>query len=278
MPTIVESERHGGRLGKISIRNGGDTLKTLLRTTLSPVGEFLQARRLPYRGVYATFEDAAAAVRSGKRVGYDHAEAAELYLHDVRKMRTSDYPVIYWLEKRWRSGSRVFDWGGNLGHSYYTYQEYLRYPENLTWTICDVPEITRAGQRLAERSGATALSFTNEPESCEGCDVMLISGALQYIPRSLESLLRAIRVKPRTLFINRTPVHPERSFFTLQNIGPVVCPYQVFAEPALIAMLKSAGYTLRDRWTCHGTTLRIPFHPRYSVETYSGFYFERNES
>lgn len=192
-------------------------------------------------------------------------------------MRTSDYPVIYWLEKRWQAGSRVFDWGGNLGHAFYTYRDYLAYPEHLTWTICDVPEVTRAGQRLAERTGATELSFTNDPEISEGCDVMIVSGALQYIPRSLDSLLRTLRLKPKTLFINRTPVHSERAFFTLQNIGPAVCPYQVFAQPQLLAVLESAGYTLRDRWTCHGTILRIPFHPECSIETYTGFYFELND-
>ena len=252
-------------------------LKTLVRTALSPLDEYLRARRLGYHGVYATFEDAEAAVPPGQLVGYDNTEVADLYLHDFRKMRTSDYPVIYWLEKRWRQGSRVFDWGGNLGHAFYSYRDYLTCPENLTWTICDVPEITRAAQRLAERTGETALSFTNDPESCEGCDVMLISGALQYIPRSLESLLRTIRLKPQTLFINRIPLHPERSFFTLQTIGPVVCPYQVFAEQPFLTMMQSAGYALRDRWPCEGKILRIPFHPKNSVEAYTGFYFERKD-
>lgn len=252
-------------------------LKTLARSALTPFYEYMRSRHLGYNGVYATFEDAAAAVPSGQLVGYDNTEVADLYLHDFRKMRTSDYPVIYWLEKKLRAGLRVFDWGGNLGHAFYSYRDYLTYPENLTWTICDVPEVTRAGQRLAERTGETALSFTNDPENCEGCDILLISGALQYIPRSLHSLLRAVRVKPQTLFINRIPLHPKRGFFTLQTIGPVVCPYQVFAKPQFLAMMQSAGYTLRDRWPCEGKTLRIPFYPKNSVEAYTGFYFERND-
>lgn len=257
-------------------------LRSIVRTGLSSVTELLQAREGPYRGKFLTRAAAELAAESaasrGRRVGYDHAEAAQMYLHEVRTLRSSDYPVLYWLEKRLGQDMRIFDWGGNLGHSYHAYGAYLAYPTGLVWTICDVPEITRAGERLAQRWNARGLRFTNAPEECDGCDVLLVSGALQYMPQSLDELLDKLRVRPRAIVINRTPVLPTSGYYTLQDIGPAVCVYRVFAENALLQLLSNRGYTLRDRWPCEGKSIRIPFHPSETVERYTGFFFELDSS
>lgn len=251
-------------------------LRAIVRKFLATTSELLQAREGPYRGKFTTRSAAeSAAARRGKRVGYDHPEAAEIYLHELRSLRTSDYPVIYWLEKRLHPNFRIFDWGGNLGHSYYAYRDYLNYPTNLTWTICDVPEIAQAGERLARRWDSRGLHFTTVPEECDGYDVLLISGALQYMPRSLSEVLDALLEKPSAIVINRTPVHATLGYFTLQDIGPAICPYQIFVESTLIQTLAKHGYALRDRWPCEGKSIRIPFQSRATIERYTGFFFER---
>lgn len=250
-------------------------VKSAARAGQRSLLELLQAREGPNRGSYATEAEALAATRArGRRIGYDHPEAAQIYLHEIAFMRTSDYPVVFWLEKKLRSGFRVFDWGGNIGHSFHAYRQYLSYPPDMTWTICDVAAITQMGAELARRSDAPQLAFTTDPHDCEGSDVLLVSGALQFIPLSLESLLGSLRIKPSVIIINRTPVHPTRSYYTLQDIGPAVCPYQVFSESELLANLAAFGYVLRDRWPCEGKALRIPFRPRDTIERYSGFFFE----
>lgn len=250
-------------------------MKSSIRRALSSLLELLQARAGPNRGRYASEADAlAAAAARGRRIGYDNPEAADIYLHEVRLIRTSDYPVVYWLQKMLRPGLRIFDWGGNVGHSFYAFGNYLEFPPGVTWTICDVPEVTRVGEAVAREWGASGLQFTNDPTECDGADVLLISGALQYIPLAIGPFLRSLHAKPASVFINRTPVHATRGFFTLQDIGPAVCPYQIFAESQLIGTMAELGYAVRDRWPCEGKSLRIPFHPDDTIPHYTGFLFE----
>jgi putative methyltransferase (TIGR04325 family) len=229
-----------------------------------------------YRGKYATFEDAEKAAPRSRKLSYDNAEAANLFLDDVRlqRIKPSDYPTIYWLEKTLKPGSRVFDWGGNIGRSFYPYQRYIDYPDDLEWIVCDVPAVTRAGAELARRNNTTALKFTERPEECDGCDILIAFGSLQFINTPLDRLLSGLRNRPKHLLINRTPVHTTRSFYTLQDIGPAVCAYHVFSEAELIKPLEACGYQLQDRWACHGSTVRIRFHPDDAVEQYSGYYFK----
>lgn len=197
----------------------------------------------------------------------------------MRLVRTSDYAVIYWLEKMLFPNVRIFDWGGNLGHSYYVYRSYVTFPPDLTWTICEVPEIVQAGRRLAkEAADAPGLDFTAKPDDCDGYDVLLFNGSLQYMPISLEPFLARLGAKPKHIFINRVPVHETKNYFTLQDIGPAVCPYQIFAEAELIGMLERQGYTLKDRWPCEGKAVHIPFRPNATVDEYSGYYFTRNSA
>jgi len=257
--------------------------RSIVRGVLAAASELLQARAGPYRGTFDTraqAESAATTAASRRRrvVGYDNPETAEIYIDEVTTTRSSDYAILYWLVKKLRPGFRVFDWGGNLGHSYYTYREYLDYPADLSWTICDVPEIVQAGTRLAERWNAANLRFTTESDECDGCDVLLISGALQYIPQSIDDLLGGLCHKPTTIFINRTPVHANRGYFTLQDIGPAICAYQVFAERELLDTLSMQGYALRASWPCEGKSIRIPFRPSATIERYTGFLFELRAS
>ena len=260
---------------KDEARPRGRDIRAVLRRAKIAITRHLQALDGPYRGVYASFDAARAAAPPGTPIGYDIREAAEIYRHEVRNVRTSDYPVIYWLEKAFPSITRVFDWGGNLGHSFYAYRPYLAYPSELRWTICDVPEVVRAGARLAIEWNANGLTFTERPEACDGADVLLLNGSLQYIPTSLETFLATLDAPPKHVFVNRIPVHRERGFYTLQNIGPTVCPYRVFRESALLDGLRRCGYVVRDRWPCEGKSVRIPWHPGATVEAYTGLYLER---
>ena len=250
-------------------------VRAIVRRARIALTRLLQAREGPFRGEYSSFASAQAAIEPGRRAGYDHAEAAEIYRHEMRLIRTSDYAVMYWLEKMLCPKLRVFDWGGNLGHSYYVYRSYLPFPSDLTWTICDVPEIVRTGRQIASEAGdAPGLVFTERPSDCDGCDVLILNGALQFLPVSLESVLAGLQLKPKHVFINRIPVHKTRSYYTLQDVGPVVCPYQIFGEAMLLESLRNLGYELRDRWPCEGKSVHIAFRPSATVEAFSGFYFE----
>ena len=130
---------------------------------------------MPFRGKYATFTEAVAATPRHRRFGYDYAEAAEMYLHDFRNLRSGDYPVIYWLDENFCAQLRVFDWGGNVGHAYYAYQDDVTDPPQLIWTICNVQQVTRVG-KICARFGS---------HGSRRHDVLLIAGTLQFLAQPL---------------------------------------------------------------------------------------------
>src|SRR3546814_19846099 len=75
-----------------------------------------------------------------------------------------------------------------------------------------------AGRRWAQGHDAEhQLSFTDSVEHADGQDILLSTGALQYLDYTLPELLQRLRRKPRRVLINLTPLHPDRRFFTLQR-------------------------------------------------------------
>ena len=69
-------------------------------------------------------------------------------------------------------------------------------------------------------------------------------------------------------------LHPERSFFTVQNIhGDVFVPYRVTRHAEFVAGYERLGYELVDRWDCVEKNCRIPFAPGHSVDRFQGFCF-----
>jgi putative methyltransferase (TIGR04325 family) len=217
---------------------------------------------IKFQGVYASFEEAQANAPKGVRSGYDHEEIAAAY--EGQTFLPSDYPALFWLREALHPGARVFDFGGSVGVSFYAWQKYFQYPDNIRWLVHDLPKVNQAGQRLALEKKEDRLHFTSRFEDADGCDFILTSGSLQYIETPVSDFLRKL---------NRLPPH----CVTLQNIRWMVSPYQVFLRDRFIASLEALGYELIDSWSDPDHTCWIPFYPEYSVEAYSGLYFRRQE-
>lgn len=226
-----------------------------------------------FRGVYNNFQQAADSAPATKPMGYDHPEPANMYIQRTRQVYSSDYPVLFWLSSILKTNCKVFDLGGHIGVSYYAYQQYLDYPEDMQWLVCDVPEVTRAGKIHAEKKHDTRLTFTNDYEAADGYDVLLASGSLQYIETPLTDLLQPLQKKPHHIIINLLPAYDGESFVTLQNIGTVFCPYQILNRTELIESLQAIGYECIDMWRNEEKECVIPFHPEHSLDAYHGFYF-----
>ncbi len=234
-------------------------------------------------GIYKTFEEAKRAAPNTKKVGYNDAELAQAYQQMLtqdnwensgRVVAGHDYPVIFWLKSIFEQGGveTVFDFGGNVGIHFYSYAKYLKYPENLRWTICEVPEIAKVGQQIAEQRGIDNLDFTHELKDAEGKDIFMASGSMQYI-ENISHILSATK-KPRYLLINRLPLYNGNQFVTLQNGGKVFYPQYVFNKSEFIDALEGIGYKLADIWENQGDACIIPFHPGRSVDRYYGLYFK----
>lgn len=228
-----------------------------------------------YRGVYASFDEAQASIPAGRTTGYDNTGAAELYRDRTRRIFINDYPMIYWLRRFFADGAQsVFDLGGHIGLAYYAYQRYLEYPDQLRWTVHDVPAVNAAGQAwAAQHDSRHALAFAPSIGDMAGKDILFAAGSLQYLAYSLVDALDALPQKPRYLLLNSVPVHTHRSYFTVQNMGVTCCPYRVTSERDFLGGLSEAGYTLLDRWENPQRHCTVPFHPELSLDRYFGFAF-----
>ncbi|AKJ30730.1 TIGR04325 family methyltransferase [Caldimonas brevitalea] len=227
-----------------------------------------------FMGVYARFEDAAAAAPSGGRVGYDNQESAELYTPEIYPY---DYPALFWLQRSFDEGLRtVFDLGGHVGIKYYAFRRHLRLPVGLQWMVCDVPAVVARGRALAEGRGlGEELRFTTSMSDASGFDVLYASGSLQYLPRRLGELLADLESLPRRIVLNITAVHPTTTYYTLNSIGTAFCPYRVQARDELLDEVSSFGYVKRDAWENPAKLLVLPFRRGLSLDHYSGFCFDR---
>jgi putative methyltransferase (TIGR04325 family) len=229
-----------------------------------------------YFGVYPSFAEAQEDIPPGLPPDYNSDAAANLYTHRLSQLEASDYPALYWLQHFVNQGERrIFDLGGHVGLSYYAFAAYMDYPDDLLWQVHDMAAVMDRGRALAaERDQRRQLEFVGL-EQVDGCDVLMAKGALQYLDYSLPELLRKLQQLPRKLLINLTPMHPNRSFFTLQHIGVAVCPYRISALPEFLFEIRGLGYQLVERWEHLERSVQIPFHPHSSIDRYHGFCFSR---
>lgn len=228
-----------------------------------------------FHGVYPTFEEALAHAPRTLPSSYDTPEAAGMYV-DRLEIEDYDYPALYWLQDALRRGSSsVADIGGSTGIKFYAFEPHLALPSDATWRVIETPSAVRLGREIAARRSAKRLEFSCDLRDADGLDILFCSGTLQYLPQSLGEILAAMRVPPRRVIVNTTPIHPSRSFFTLNNIGTACCPYRVTAFGEFVAAVTAHGYELAAKWQNVAKELNLPYHPQFSLRHYSGFCFVR---
>lgn len=66
-------------------------------------------------------------------------DAVERLTHEGQIISPHDYPVLFWLARLLLPGMRVFDWGGNVGTSYFACRNILPFPGALDWLVRNVP-------------------------------------------------------------------------------------------------------------------------------------------
>jgi putative methyltransferase (TIGR04325 family) len=236
-------------------------------------------------GVFDTFEEAIAAAPATKSIGYDCAELAQEYqtmldLGDWEGsksvVRSFDYPVLYWIGKIFQTSTldrtNFFDFGGNLGIHFLTYSNYLDFPSNLKWVVCDLPEIVKVGN---SEQRDPRLSFTTDFELASGSDIFLASGSIQY-DRNISMRIKALERQPQHILINRIGLYEGKQIVTLQNGGKVFYAQYIFNRHDFISSLESIGYQLVDIWEDNVDSCYIPFHPEVHVPCYHGLYFKLN--
>jgi putative methyltransferase (TIGR04325 family) len=226
-----------------------------------------------YSGAFGTFGDAERAAPARRPRGYDHLSLAGYYRELINRPDVTDYPVLFWLRPILCQPTRIFDFGGHIGVAAYALHNHLGTVDSLRWTICDVPTIVREGEALARARDRHDLEFTTDFHDADGADVLMASGSLQYLDAGfLAERLGTLRSPPGHVFVNRTPLHPTRRFFTVQCIGPTFHAYTVDHRDRFIEEMSRAGYGVVDSWDCP-RRFEIPFHPGHELDAYSGLYF-----
>jgi putative methyltransferase (TIGR04325 family) len=230
-----------------------------------------------FRGIYASFPQARAAVSRKRRIGFDHADLAHGYAAEpCLSLDNSEYPLLYHLDRILTNNDNytVLDFGGNIGVHYVRFSKRLDL-RNARWIVCDVPAITKVGRALCE--GISNVAFVNDIDEADvrSIDIFIAFDSLQYVESCDLLLPRLIErgIRPRHILIDQLPLYEGPRFVTLQNGGPVTYPQYVFNRQEYLNGIANLGYELVDSWDCHDFSCIVPFHPEKSVRAYTGLYF-----
>jgi putative methyltransferase (TIGR04325 family) len=227
-----------------------------------------------FTGIYPTYAAAAADIPPSRSGGWNHDDASTLWVNKIDPVILSTYPVFFWLSQLLRQQSVIVDVGGSIGLTYYGYRRYGELPPEVAWIIVELPKLCEVGRRIAEREGATNLTFTDDLGDAPKCEILLSAGALQFMEHSIPGLLERLPSKPPYLLLNKLPVTPHEDCWTLENFGPAVSPQRLFNERKFLDYFAGHGYRLRDRWVVENLDCLIPFHPNHFIKHFSGFLFE----
>jgi putative methyltransferase (TIGR04325 family) len=234
-----------------------------------------------YRGIFENFYEAKQAISPSFKLGYENADTPIIYSQDFN---STNYQVLKWLQSilaEHPEQASIFDFGGNVGISYYAYQNYIRAnnieaPRDLRWVVCDVPATVQLGRELLDKTDSHGLSYTVDFEDADGSNTLITCGTLQYVETPLAELIARLKVKPQYILINLVPFYDGETYVTLQNIISAVCPYKIQNRTNFLESLIALGYELIDSWHT-SRTCSIPFHPERFVAAYHGFYLRMHQ-
>jgi putative methyltransferase (TIGR04325 family) len=227
-----------------------------------------------FSGVYPTFAAASKAIPANRNNSYDNPDSAS-FLGHKSSVRCSDYPVLFWLARLLPDNPNVFDFGGYLGISYYSFEKFLGYPSALQWKIYDVPAVVNAGTKLAREKGRSQLSFTTSFDRAQESSLLLAFGSLQFPEQTLAEFLQPLPQRPRHILLNKLPLTARETFYTLHNMGPALAPYRIANREEFLQSMADLDYELVDSWENPEFGCYIPFHPDHSVRAFSGMYLRQ---
>ncbi len=228
-----------------------------------------------FDGCYDSYEEAVERISDDKRQGWDDDHLAKMLAEGDPITIPSLYPSYFWLEQLLGPRSHVIDWGGGVGHTYYEYVKRTRLYREFDWTIVEMPAIAAAGQRLAADRAEQRLRFDTELRPVEANEIMFSNGAVQYMSPDIFNVHQIAQAGYASIILNKVPLINGREFWTLQNLGNVLCPYRVFNRSDFISAFEQNGYQLLDEWPVLEIQIDFPFYPDRAIKALSGLVFER---
>lgn len=288
--TMLQTESEPGRQKagalKRLARSASRSVETGLDRWLKPVralsGRLRYLSPLPRRftGAYPSYEQALDAARkAGRLAGYNHPEVAPVSFDAMCKIAPWDYPVLFWMARLDINKGGLLDAGGHMGTKFRAFRPLLDLPDEKPWVIYELPEIAKAGRRLALEEGITQLTFIDDLSQAPALPVFLASGLLQYLDRPLPELLRTLPRLPPHLLLNKVAFQrDDMPVVTLERIGRAYVPYQRRNEKAFVRELEGLGYEQVDRWSIPQLSHVIDTHPELGASESAGFYFRLRQA
>ena len=237
---------------------------------------------ISYRGVFNNYQQAADAVAQ-TTTDYDVInrnkavnESNELKTIDTW-FQDIDYPLLFWESKLVTPQCHILELGGSIGHFFYSSQCYHKFPDDIFWTIAELPEAVKLGAKIAKDRNEQRLSFIDSStiDTTQPCNVFVSAGTLQYIDQPLTAILSKLNGLPEHVLIHNLPCHHNQGIWTLQNLNLCEVPYYIYNLQELKRDMQKLGYKVIAQWTTP-RSIEIPFHRDLAIEGYLGFYFQQN--
>ena len=172
---------------------------------------------IAYRGVFEDFAQAQKSSPNHKSQTYSD-ESLEKNIENVHttQIANTEYPFFFWLHTLLSKSQhyRVFDFGGGFGGHYFHYAAATH--TNPRWIICELPhKVEAANEALKKEMKGTNLSFTSDISASHTCNILVSSGALQYIEDLLGMLKNLLGGGARACFAYATSYANHRSHFCM---------------------------------------------------------------
>jgi putative methyltransferase (TIGR04325 family) len=230
-----------------------------------------------YQRPFASLEEADSAVSRYAQGGHENPQNVKNHLGMYSKARPSDYAALFYIRPILSRITRVFDLGGNAGNLFYSYSNYLDWPDGFTWQVLDLPGNMASGEAIARERGAHQLRFTGEWKEADGADLLIVSGSLHYLHRPLAEMIGELKQRPSYLLINRTPMTDGAPVATIQDLGIFRIACMLHNKAQVIRDLEQCDYVVVDEWKAAELSLEIPGYPEHSVPAYTGLFLRRKD-
>jgi putative methyltransferase (TIGR04325 family) len=226
-----------------------------------------------FRGAFASYHDAIAAVSSGLVAGYDNDQAVYLNLDHMSQILPSDSRVLFWMERLMPQIACILDAGGHIGVKYRAFREYLSLDErDVKWIVYDTAAIARAGRTRPSADQLRNLSFVDTLADLPPIDLMLCSGLLQYLDVPFPEFVEGLSAKPQHLILNKVATRDGKTIVMLERIGNAEVPYQIRDRIEFVSSLAALGYEIVDEWVLPEFAHQIRADPTLGVSKSRGYY------
>jgi putative methyltransferase (TIGR04325 family) len=203
----------------------------------------------PFKGVYARFEDVAAA--------YPSAASAEAFARSGLSLKREEAAGLVVLSRSHAflplavatsaapdRPTRILDFGGSGGIDYLYLRETVG--AAVEYCIVEVPDVCAAGRKLWPNE--PQLVFTETLPAEGAFDIVYSWSAIQYVPDPLGLLRQFARYKPKIIMVLQTPF-ARHAFVRAQVLTGTRMPHWVLSLPDAEQVMREAGYRLAMRAT-----------------------------